>query len=120
VAALALPVSLFALAAGCGGSKAPAQNAVAQPAQAPAPASATPSTTAPATPPAGETPASAAPATGNNALVGPGNTSHPTDAFSFDMVPPTDSKEHYVAWMVEHRNEDSKFLGERWDRYDAA
>lgn len=119
VAALALPVSLFALAAGCGGSKAPAQNAVAQPAQAPAPASATPSTTAPATPPAGETPASAAPATGNNALVGPGNTSHPTDAFSFDMVPPTDSKEHYVAWMVEHRNEDSKFLGERWDRYEA-
>lgn len=35
------------------------------------------------------------------------------------MAPPTDSEEAYVKWMVANRNEDPKFLAERWGRYQA-
>jgi protein-L-isoaspartate(D-aspartate) O-methyltransferase len=35
------------------------------------------------------------------------------------MAPPTDSKESFISWMVTNRAEDPKFLGERWDRYQA-
>src|SRR4051812_19465101 len=35
------------------------------------------------------------------------------------MTPPTDSRDSYVNWMVTNRGEDKKFLGERWDRYQA-
>lgn len=40
-------------------------------------------------------------------------------AFTFDMTPPMTSKEDFVNWMVTNRGEDKKFLGERWDRYQA-
>ncbi|HQQ62057.1 MAG TPA: protein-L-isoaspartate O-methyltransferase [Pseudomonadales bacterium] len=30
---------------------------------------------------------------------------------------PLDSRENYVSWMVAHRHEDEKFLGQRWDRH---
>lgn len=39
--------------------------------------------------------------------------------FTYDMVPPMDNKENFVKWMVENRGEDKKFLGQRWDRYQA-
>ena len=40
-------------------------------------------------------------------------------AFTFDLVPPMDTKENFVAWMTANRGEDAKFLGLRWDRYQA-
>lgn len=40
-------------------------------------------------------------------------------AYTADMVPPTDSKEAFVDWMATNRGEDKKFLGQRWDRYQA-
>ena len=40
-------------------------------------------------------------------------------AFTFDMAPPTDSREKFVAWGVAQRGEDPKYLGERFDRYGA-
>jgi protein-L-isoaspartate(D-aspartate) O-methyltransferase len=40
-------------------------------------------------------------------------------AFTYEMAPPTDSKESFVNWMITNRGEDKKFLGERWDRYQA-
>ncbi len=39
--------------------------------------------------------------------------------FTFDMNPPLDSREKFVAWGVAQRGEDPKFLGERFDRYEA-
>jgi protein-L-isoaspartate(D-aspartate) O-methyltransferase len=39
--------------------------------------------------------------------------------FTFDMAPPTGSREEFVKWGVEKRGEDPKFLGERFDRYGA-
>lgn len=39
--------------------------------------------------------------------------------FTYDMVPPMDNKENFVKWMAENRGEDKKFLGQRWDRYQA-
>lgn len=39
--------------------------------------------------------------------------------FTFEMTPPTDSKENFVNWMVTNRGEDRNFLGQRWDRYQA-
>jgi protein-L-isoaspartate(D-aspartate) O-methyltransferase len=38
-------------------------------------------------------------------------------SFTYEMTPPTDSKDAYVKWMVANRGEDKKFLGQRWDRY---
>lgn len=38
-------------------------------------------------------------------------------AFTYEMAPPTDSKEAFVNWMVANRGEDKNFLGQRWDRY---
>lgn len=40
-------------------------------------------------------------------------------AFTFDMVLPMDNKESFVNWMVKNRGEDKKYLGMRWDRYQA-
>lgn len=39
--------------------------------------------------------------------------------YTSDMVPPIDSKEAFVNWMVTTRGEDKKFLAQRWDRYQA-
>jgi protein-L-isoaspartate(D-aspartate) O-methyltransferase len=39
--------------------------------------------------------------------------------FTFDMAPPTDNREKFVAWGVAQRGEDPKFLGERFDRFRA-
>ena len=38
-------------------------------------------------------------------------------AFTFDMAPPMDNREKFVAWGVAQRGEDPKFLGERFDRF---
>ncbi|HEX9167552.1 MAG TPA: protein-L-isoaspartate O-methyltransferase, partial [Roseiarcus sp.] len=40
-------------------------------------------------------------------------------AFTFDMSPPTDSRDKFVAWGVAQRGEDPKYLGERFDRFGA-
>lgn len=39
--------------------------------------------------------------------------------YTADLVPPTESKEAFVEWMATNRGEDRKFLGQRWDRYQA-
>jgi len=38
-------------------------------------------------------------------------------SYSWDMMPPTDTKENFVAWMVKYRGEDPKYLAERYSRY---
>lgn len=95
------------------------------PAAAPAPETApstapSPAPASPAGEPAAAAGATAAPASsGGTSVVGPGSKSRPPQAFTFEMAPPTDSKEHYIQWMVETRGEDPRFLAERWDRYQA-
>ena len=37
--------------------------------------------------------------------------------FSFDMAPPMDNRDKFVAWGVAQRGEDPKFLGERFDQF---
>jgi len=44
-------------------------------------------------------------------------TNRPTTPSSFDLMPPTTSKDAYIKWMVENRGEDPKALSMRWDRY---
>jgi len=39
--------------------------------------------------------------------------------FTFDLTPPMDSREKFVAWGVAQRGEDPRFLGERFDRFVA-
>lgn len=39
--------------------------------------------------------------------------------YDWEITPPTDTKENFVKWMTENRGEDPKFLGQRWDRYQA-
>src|SRR5208282_5081270 len=39
--------------------------------------------------------------------------------FAFDMAPPVDNRDKFVAWGVAQRGEDPKFLGERFDRFGA-
>jgi len=39
--------------------------------------------------------------------------------FNYDMAPPMDSREKFIAWAVEQRGEDPKYLGERFDRFGA-
>ena len=39
-------------------------------------------------------------------------------AISWDVTPPTDSRDNFIAWG-RTRGEDPKFLGERWDRFQA-
>jgi protein-L-isoaspartate(D-aspartate) O-methyltransferase len=39
--------------------------------------------------------------------------------FTFDMAPPMDNREKFVAWGVAQRGEDPKVLGERFDRFRA-
>jgi len=39
--------------------------------------------------------------------------------FSYDLAPPTDSREKFIEWGVSQRGEDPKFLGERFDRFGA-
>jgi protein-L-isoaspartate(D-aspartate) O-methyltransferase len=39
--------------------------------------------------------------------------------FNFDMTPPMDSREKFIAWGVAQRAEDPKYLGERFDRFGA-
>jgi len=39
--------------------------------------------------------------------------------FTFDLTPPMDSREKYIAWGVSQRGEDPKFLGEHFDRFVA-
>ena len=41
------------------------------------------------------------------------------NAFTFDMIPPIDSREKFVAWGVAQRGEDPLYLGERFDRFVA-
>ena len=37
--------------------------------------------------------------------------------YSYDLSPPTNSKEAFVKWAVENRGENPKILSARWDRY---
>ena len=39
--------------------------------------------------------------------------------FTFDLAPPMDSREKFVAWGVAQRGEDAQYLGERFDRFGA-
>ena len=39
--------------------------------------------------------------------------------FTFDLAPPMDNRDKFVAWGVAQRGEDPKFLGERFDRFGA-
>ena len=39
--------------------------------------------------------------------------------FAFDMAPPMDNRDKFVAWGVAQRGEDPKSLGERFDRFGA-
>jgi protein-L-isoaspartate(D-aspartate) O-methyltransferase len=39
--------------------------------------------------------------------------------FTYDLTPPMDSREKFIAWGVEQRGEDPKYLGERFDRFGA-
>jgi protein-L-isoaspartate(D-aspartate) O-methyltransferase len=39
--------------------------------------------------------------------------------FTYDLTPPMDSREKFVAWGVSQRGEDPKFLGEHFDRFAA-
>ena len=104
--------------AGCGGGKAPAPAATTagqpqQTADEQAPSEAS------AAAPAGAPTAAVAGSSISRSLVGPG-VSHPVPTpFTFELAPPTDSKEHFVEWMVKNRGEDPDFLSQRWDRYQA-
>ncbi len=37
--------------------------------------------------------------------------------YSWDLTPPFDNREAFIAWAVKNRGEDPKYLGERYDRY---
>jgi protein-L-isoaspartate(D-aspartate) O-methyltransferase len=39
--------------------------------------------------------------------------------FSFDLAPPMNSREEFIKWGVGQRDEDPKYLGERFDRFGA-
>jgi len=39
--------------------------------------------------------------------------------YSWDIAPPTNSREAYIGWMVANRGEDPRFLGQHWGRYEA-
>ena len=39
--------------------------------------------------------------------------------FTFDLAPPMDSREKFIAWGVAQRGEDPQYLGERFDRFGA-
>ena len=39
--------------------------------------------------------------------------------FTFDLAPPMDNREKFIAWGVAQRGEDPKYLGERFDRFGA-
>jgi protein-L-isoaspartate(D-aspartate) O-methyltransferase len=39
--------------------------------------------------------------------------------YTLDLNPPMDSREKFIAWGVAQRGEDPKFLGERFDRFQA-
>jgi len=39
--------------------------------------------------------------------------------FTWDIAPPLDTRENFVAWMVKNRGEDAAFVGKRWDRLQA-
>jgi protein-L-isoaspartate(D-aspartate) O-methyltransferase len=71
---------------------------------------------APATPAVPAAPAAAAPPA--PAPSGPPAKVLPTP-FTFDLAPPMDSREKFVAWGVAQREEDAKYLGERFDRFGA-
>ena len=38
-------------------------------------------------------------------------------AYDWNAVPPMDSRQAFIDWMVKNRGEDPKFLGERFDRF---
>ena len=37
--------------------------------------------------------------------------------YSWDLDPPTNSREAFIKWAVENRGENPKILAARWDRY---
>ena len=59
---------------------------------------------------------SAAALTGAAALASRGLADVPT-GYDWNAVPPMDSRDGFVAWMVEKRGEDPVYLGQRFDRF---
>ena len=39
--------------------------------------------------------------------------------YSWDLMPPTDSRESFINWMVQNRGEAASFKGLQWERYQA-
>jgi protein-L-isoaspartate(D-aspartate) O-methyltransferase len=39
--------------------------------------------------------------------------------YSWEIAPPTNSREAYIGWMTANRGEDPRFLAHRWSRYEA-
>jgi protein-L-isoaspartate(D-aspartate) O-methyltransferase len=39
------------------------------------------------------------------------------EPYSWDLLPPMDSRENFIKWAVKTRGEDPKYLGERFDRF---
>ena len=37
--------------------------------------------------------------------------------YSWDVMPPMDSQEKFIAWAVKNRGEDPKYLAERFERF---
>ena len=59
---------------------------------------------------------------GSAAIVGDAALPRPALAnvpvpYSYDLSPPTNSKEAFIRWAVENRGENPKILSARWDRY---
>jgi protein-L-isoaspartate(D-aspartate) O-methyltransferase len=53
---------------------------------------------------------------GDAALPRPARANVPVP-YSYDLSPPTNSKEAFIKWAVENRGENPKILSARWDRY---
>ena len=43
---------------------------------------------------------------------------HPSEPYSWDLYPPTQSGNAFIKWMQENRGEDPRFLRERWTRFE--
>jgi protein-L-isoaspartate(D-aspartate) O-methyltransferase len=39
--------------------------------------------------------------------------------YRWELVPPMDTREHFITWGKAERGENAKFLGQRWDRFRA-
>jgi protein-L-isoaspartate(D-aspartate) O-methyltransferase len=61
--------------------------------------------------------ATASAAVAGVALPSPVSANLPT-AYDWNVAPPMEARDDYVAWMVKNRGEDPLYLGERFDRFE--